>query len=161
MSRQCHDSHHDSRFRISFRKYLQITKTVTMSPAFHVEEDQAEKFQAFASYHYPSFSSCIHLRYGLTKLPCFCILYQPGLREECNADRLAAPPITPNSGATSACGPRIDATSSVAGSEGPSLHQVLSHFHAYNTPSVNPTKLFNASISDNRHMASTSTSSQG
>ena len=70
MSRQCHDS----QFRISFRKYLQITKTVTMSPAFHVEEDQAEKFQAFASYHYPSFSSCIHLRYGLTKLPCFCLL---------------------------------------------------------------------------------------
>ena len=31
-------------------------------------------FQAFPSYHFPSFSSCIHLRYGLTKLPCFCIL---------------------------------------------------------------------------------------
>lgn len=74
MSRQCHDSHHDSQFRISFRKYLQITKTVTMSPAFHVEEDQAEKFQAFPNYHFPSFSSCTHLRYGLTKLPCFCIL---------------------------------------------------------------------------------------
>lgn len=145
--RQCHDSHHDSSLYFSLRLgslYGNVYRSPKLSLCLQPSTSKKTRlkiFQAFPSYHFPSFSSCIHLRYGLTKLPCFCILSR-GCEKHAMRINWLCPLECPT----------------------PERRVLVGHgsnLICCRLTKLNPTKLLNASISDNRHMASTSTSSQG